>query len=333
MMFLKDKPFVIVDMFSGRWNLANTGHEAYNMIPNPKDGRYYGYCPPYGTLDIGRLGGSKEEAFVTGVIVVYTQKEKGSSDRVVIGFTDNATINRKPKVEPSLGRQVWQDGDLVDCSYIIESDYMYDLSSYPIKFHIRLADYHKSMFRGQRVFKGKYPTLDIALIEYLEEYLANTADEDSLVFQKLIQEEDITGRPIEKDTSMHEPQYILSGGSKAVNKKSSISKQALAVAGYKCAVDGSHITFQTPKGVPYMEGHHLIPCSYSNSKFFWEERGRNIDCIENIVCLCPNCHRKIHFGSSDEKAAIIENLYRKQEKRLSEIGLTISLDELNNLYR
>ena len=31
---------------------------------------------------------------------------------------------------------------------------------------------------------------------------------------------------------------------------------------------------------------------------------KNIDCIENIVCLCPTCHRRIHFGSDEEKRAI-----------------------------
>lgn len=332
-MELKDKPFVIVDMFSGSYNLANTGHEAYNLIPCPKDGRYYGYCPPYGTFDIGRLGDYKDKNSATEVIVVYTQKQCNSSDRVVIGFTDNATINRKPNIDPSLGRQVWQDGKVVDCSYIIESDYMYDLSDYPVKFNIRLADYHRSMFRGQRVFKGKYPSLDKALIEYLEEYLNNTADDDSLVFQKLVQEEDVSGRPLDTDTSLQEPQYILAGGSKVVNKKPGISKQAVAAAGYRCAVDGSHITFKTPKGVPYMEGHHLIPCTFTNSRYFWKEKGRNIDCIENIVCLCPNCHRKIHFGSAEEKAAIIEDLFGKREESLTGIGLDISLDELKKLYR
>ena len=36
---------------------------------------------------------------------------------------------------------------------------------------------------------------------------------------------------------------------------------------------------------PYLEVHHIIPLSENGS-----------DDIENTVALCPNCHRKRHFG-------------------------------------
>ncbi|NFD04988.1 HNH endonuclease [Clostridium botulinum] len=36
---------------------------------------------------------------------------------------------------------------------------------------------------------------------------------------------------------------------------------------------------------PYLEVHHIVPLS---------EEGE--DTVENTVALCPNCHRKVHFG-------------------------------------
>lgn len=36
---------------------------------------------------------------------------------------------------------------------------------------------------------------------------------------------------------------------------------------------------------PYLEVHHVIPLSQDGE-----------DTVENAVALCPNCHRKIHFG-------------------------------------
>ena len=88
----------------------------------------------------------------------------------------------------------------------------------------------------------------------------------------------------------------------------------------------------TSKGVPYMEGHHLIPCTAKNAKAFWKRVGKSIDCVENIVCLCPTCHRRIHFGSEAEKRSIIKLLYNKQHSKLKKAGLDISEKELIGLY-
>lgn len=38
-------------------------------------------------------------------------------------------------------------------------------------------------------------------------------------------------------------------------------------------------------GTPYLEIHHLIPLS---------ENGE--DTVENTIALCPNCHKKLHYG-------------------------------------
>ena len=47
--------------------------------------------------------------------------------------------------------------------------------------------------------------------------------------------------------------------------------------------------FLTLDSEPYLESHHVI----------WLSRGGH-DSIDNVVALCPNCHRKMH--SRDEKA-------------------------------
>ena len=81
-----------------------------------------------------------------------------------------------------------------------------------------------------------------------------------------------------------------------------------------------------------MEGHHLIPCTYSNAKFYWEKHGINIDCENNIVSLCPTCHRQIHFGSKEEKKIIIQKLYKIKAQKLEEVGINLSLNDLMDLY-
>lgn len=81
-----------------------------------------------------------------------------------------------------------------------------------------------------------------------------------------------------------------------------------------------------------MEGHHLIPCTYTNAKHYWNKYGVNIDCQANIVCLCPTCHRQIHYGTSDVKRTLIEKLYNETREKLEKVGITLTLRELLKLY-
>lgn len=329
---LSNKPFVIVDLYAGRWVMSKIGHECFNLEPNQVDGKYYGYCPPYGSMDITRLGAKPNDGYIDGVMVIYSQKVPGSSNREIIAFTDNARVYRQKIVDPKLDRKIPEDGKEIDCSYCIVSENLYDLKDYPVKYIIRSSEYSSSLFRGQRVFKGKHGGLDEEVIAYLERYLNDVRDEDSLVFQRFIQEETVSASESSSDSWANEPQYVVSGGSKAVSKNAHTSKLALLHADYKCAGNPSHSTFQTAKGVSYMEGHHLIPCTYSNATRFWEERSRNIDCEENIVCICPTCHRQVHFGSKTEKESILKVLYNHQISRLKSVGLDLSFDELMSLY-
>ena len=329
---LSRKPMVVIDLQSGSFVANRTGHEFFNRRPNIVDGRYYGYCPPHDDLRIERLGAKADDESVSGVIVVYTTKYRKTSNRIIVAFTDDATIHRERILDPSLHRTLEEDGKLIDCTYSIESDNIYNLDDYPVKFIIPIADYSTYMFRKQRFYKGKYPALDRKIIAYLDQYLNITIDEDSPLFQRQVQEEEVSEGIVSEDNSKTEPEFTLMGGSKVVNKKARVSKSALVAARFLCAVDPGHKTFLTEKGTPYMEGHHLIPCTYSNAVRFRDERQRNIDCTQNIVCLCPTCHRRVHFGSKEEKEAILKHLYDKQLSALKKAGLDISFKELLSLY-
>lgn len=327
------KPFVIIDMMSGSYVLKKTGHECFNLVKNPVDGRYYGYCPPYGSIDITRLGAEKSAESIEDVMVIYTKKVSGSSNREVIAFTESARVFHVGQLNESLKRTIPQEGKIIHCSYAVVSESMHILENYPAKFIIDISKYNTYMFRGQRVFKGQYKKLDKELLNYLEEYLLCNEEDNDLAFQAAIQKEDVSSSNRIVDSANIPPQTTKIGGSDAVKKNARISKQALFAADFKCAGDITHTTFPTTKGFPYMEGHHLIPCTYSNSQKYWKEKGKNIDCEENIMCLCPTCHRRIHFGSPSEKKEIISLLYKKQKSKLKKVGLDISLEELLDLYK
>ena len=62
-------------------------------------------------------------------------------------------------------------------------------------------------------------------------------------------------------------------------------------AGYRCEVEGCTTElFTKPDGKPYVEVHHLIMMAEGGP-----------DTLENMVCLCPNHHRELHYGKNKKK--------------------------------
>ena len=111
-----------------------------------------------------------------------------------------------------------------------------------------------------------------------------------------------------------------------------LGKIAIKKAGYRCEADGSHETFLSKKsGQKYTEAHHLVPACHQ--KEMWERYHVNIDCVENLVSLCPTCHKAIHYGTKEVQRAMIAGLYARRAPKFREIGLNISLDDLFRLYR
>ncbi|OSZ64791.1 HNH endonuclease signature motif containing protein [Hydrogenophaga sp. IBVHS2] len=63
--------------------------------------------------------------------------------------------------------------------------------------------------------------------------------------------------------------------------------------------------FQTVEGQPFLEVHHLRTLADGGS-----------DRVSNAVALCPNCHRRLHFGEDAEACkarmyALIPGLFRE----------------------
>lgn len=106
-----------------------------------------------------------------------------------------------------------------------------------------------------------------------------------------------------------------------------IGKTALQLANYECEHNRSeHNTFTSKLGKPYMEAHHLIPMSAQ------KDFSINLDRVENIVSLCPNCHSAIHMGSDAVRLDVLSKLYAQREELLKGCGLNISVGELFSKY-
>jgi len=88
-------------------------------------------------------------------------------------------------------------------------------------------------------------------------------------------------------------------------------------ANYKCECNPNHITFPTVSMENYLEGHHLIPMA-SQRNF----RNTKLDCIENMVALCPICHCQIHYGTREAKREVFDVIVGKRIDDMKKIGFT-----------
>jgi hypothetical protein len=108
-----------------------------------------------------------------------------------------------------------------------------------------------------------------------------------------------------------------------------IVETALKNAEYKCEIGPNCSTFiSNATDKPYLEGHHLIPLSKQNEVEFKE---RSLDILENVVVLCPSCHRHLHHGKYSVKKMLTDLLEKKNE-RLIAIGIVVKLDDLYGYY-
>jgi len=107
----------------------------------------------------------------------------------------------------------------------------------------------------------------------------------------------------------------------------SYAKKALEKANFLCEVDNTHQTFiSKATNKQYVEAHHLIPLQ------FQEEFNYSLDVPANIVSLCPNCHRKLHFASIDDKKRILEKLLENRKDELRKFSIEVNKEELFEIY-
>lgn len=92
---------------------------------------------------------------------------------------------------------------------------------------------------------------------------------------------------------------------------------------WQCEMDANHETFINMKNnKPYVEGHHLIPMA-AQSYF-----DHTIDFADNIVTLCPTCHRKIHLALEAERKDMIKQLFEPRKDLYSGYGIEIDQEQL-----
>lgn len=153
-------------------------------------------------------------------------------------------------------------------------------------------------------------------------------EQEETVFQKKIDESEGYLIQADIDAANNRKPELNENSSSRYKTNTRLAKTVIKNHNYLCEIDGKHISFINGKGKQYMEAHHLLPMS-SQKNFL----PVNIDREENIVCICPNCHRAIHYGSIAEKEKRLSKLYEIRENGLRQSGINCSKQELLKLYK
>lgn len=206
--------------------------------------------------------------------------------------------------------------------------------NYPLNYYYYLQvvdniDYNKIVefaepklgnFRNYELLDNIKSNKIIKYMNSIKEIYLND-DEADIEFQKNI----IDINPAFPD---EKPQTVKKAkernGNKIFPRNLSYAKASLEKAKYLCKFNENHTTFISKStNKQYMEAHHLIPIKVQDEFLY------SLDVPANIISLCPNCHRKVHFGNSDE---ILELSLKKRKNELAKFGLEVSFEELKIIY-
>jgi len=162
------------------------------------------------------------------------------------------------------------------------------------------------------------------VIGSLEEKIWNMLGQDDTEddnYQSIIEESLIITKPFNISPIGKIIQINL-GGRLIYQRDPRLAINRLFKAEFKCEINPSHKTFLAQKtNLPFFEAHHFIPMRYQN--LFTTP----LDNLDNIICLCPNCHRAMHHAIIQYKYELVKQLYNKRPEMH-----TYSIDYIAQYY-
>lgn len=96
---------------------------------------------------------------------------------------------------------------------------------------------------------------------------------------------------------------------------------------FLCENDHKHLTFISEvTGHQFVEAHHLIPMKYQGDFEF------SLDVPENIISLCPTCHRAFHNSVVQYKEELISSFHNERHELLQQREIEVTLEKLLEYY-
>lgn len=188
---------------------------------------------------------------------------------------------------------------------------------------IKYAQHKLDNFRTYELLDDKKSKKIINYLDSLEELYINEEQADYELQKKINKIKALA--PEEKPQKVKPSKKI--NGQNIFSRNLSYAKKSLELADFLCEIDKNHSTFISKSSKKqYVEAHHLIPLKFQDEFLY------NLDVPANIISLCPNCHRKMHFGNNTDIDKMSEKLFKKRQNELKKYGIEITLDGLKTIY-
>ena len=268
-------------------------HEVLNFEKD-EDGFYYGYVQPPNNgahLNIiDNLNASGDS--LSGVLVIWTALSPKSGRKKIVGWYNDATIFSQMQ-----NRKV-NHYEFKKLGYFVKSK------------DIHLLPFDERNFSVSDIVKGRninyligtrYNEIKKAILAYIEK---RTIDKKFFLEEDEDGEENLTDEEYKEASkelgiprTIEEAERRINNLIKNKENKEIISKVSRYVrspllaklikerADYNCEICGAK-PFIKINGERYAETHHKLELANGGK-----------DLSKNMVCLCPTCHRVIHFGN------------------------------------
>ncbi len=267
-----------------------------------------GYC--YGYVQAPGGGQGFNEKYTNkDIVIIFISHNNNDGKWYVIGYYDDARVYSTTYQEklPN-GKSI-----LFNCktefknAYLIPSESRIPINHPDIPNKIKSGNFN--YLEEESSLKDWATNLYDDLHNYnIHNDLINESDEE--IYQS--QSNDCSASKTPKTQRVTSEGYV---------RDPNIAGRAIRLSNHKCEWDNSHFSFTDKNGNMFVEAHHLIPMQLQK-----EMPDTNLDIVENIVTLCPNCHRAIH--KSNENHKMIERLFNERKDSLKAKGIDISINDL-----
>lgn len=123
------------------------------------------------------------------------------------------------------------------------------------------------------------------------------------------------------------PQKISMKQSEKYKRDPEIAYVAKVLSNFECEIDNNHKTFINKfSGKQYMEAHHIVPMMEQDNFEY------SLDCLANIISVCPNCHKALHNAEYEFKKKMLIPLFEKRKKKLFENNIKLTLEDILKIY-
>jgi hypothetical protein len=134
------------------------------------------------------------------------------------------------------------------------------------------------------------------------------------------------------DIVMHYPhtyyqpaEHLISVHDQKLVRNRLFVEQAFVRENRTCELCGTLETFEISNNRMYFEGHHAIPYNRTVQAGF----SKLLDHPDNIICLCPKCHKEIHFSLSERKKQLINSIFQKHMNLIADY----EIENIESIYQ